>query len=89
MYFFAVFLFFLLVFQWRMFKSAEFFISWWAYSFPIAALTVATVLLSTYSDAGWVVPLAWALVAILTALMIVLLTLTIRAALRREICRPE
>jgi tellurite resistance protein len=89
MYFFALFLFILLVFQWRMFRSAEFFISWWAYSFPIAALTVATVLMSTYSDAGWIVPLAWTFVVLLTALIAGLLALTVRAALRREICRPD
>jgi len=89
MYFFALFLFMLLLFQWRMFRSAEFFISWWAYSFPIAALTVATLLFSTFNTAPWVESAAWALLVLLSLLIIVLLILTIRAASRHEICRPE
>ena len=89
MYFFSLFLFFLLVYQWRMFRSAQFSISWWAYSFPVAAVTVATVLMSTYSDAPWMGLLAWGFIGILTVLLAVLLVLTIRAALRHDICKPE
>jgi len=89
MYFFALFLFLLLVYQWRMFKGAQFLISWWAYSFPIAALTVATILLSTFNDASWVVPLAWFFVIVLTLLVFTLSAFTLRAVHGREICRPE
>lgn len=89
MYFFALFLFLLLVYQWRMFKGAQFLISWWAYSFPIAALTVATILLSTFNDASWVVPLAWFFVIVLTLLVVTLSAFTLRAVHGREICRPE
>jgi tellurite resistance protein len=89
MYSFALFLFLLLVYQWRMFKSAEFFISWWAYSFPIAALTVATVLMTTYNDASWLHALAWGFVMLLTVVVAVLAGLTLRAVARHEICRPE
>jgi tellurite resistance protein len=89
MYFFALFLFLLLIYQWRMFRSAQFFLAWWAYSFPIAALTVATVLMTTYSEALWVPALAWGFVVLLTVVVGVLVGLTIRAVQRREICRPE
>lgn len=89
LYFFALFLFLLLVYQWRMFKSAQFFISWWAYSFPIAALTVATLLMTQYSDAPWMPALAWGFIGLLTLVMAMLLVLTARAATRREICKAE
>lgn len=89
LYFFALFLFLLFIYQWRMFRSAQFFISWWAYSFPIAALTVATVLMTSYSDARWVWGLSWGLVGLLTIVVAALTVLTCRAACHREICRPE
>jgi len=89
MYFFALFLFLLLAYQWRMFKSTQFFISWWAYSFPIAALAVATLLMTTYTDAPWMPALAWGLVGLLTLVVAMLLVLTARAVSRHEICRAE
>jgi len=89
LYFFALFLFMLLIYQWRMFRGAQFLISWWAYSFPIAALTVATILMSTLNDAPWVVPLAWVFIGILTLLVATLSVLTLRAVHRKEVCRPE
>ena len=89
MYFFALFLFLLLVSQWRMFRSMQFFISWWAYSFPIAALTVATIAMSTYDSAALITWLAWTFLGLLTVVVSILLALTIRAALRHEICTPE
>lgn len=45
LYFIALFTLFLLLFMVRMFDTKEFFISWWAYTFPLAAMTIATMLL--------------------------------------------
>lgn len=45
LYFIALFTLLLLLFMVRMFDSKEFFISWWAYTFPLAAMTIATLLL--------------------------------------------
>jgi tellurite resistance protein len=42
LYYFALFLFVLLVVQFNLFSRLRFFLSWWAYSFPIAAMTIAT-----------------------------------------------
>lgn len=89
MYSFALFLFVLLVYQWRMFRSAQFFISWWAYSFPLAALTVASVLMTTYNDASWMNAVAWGFVVLLTVVVVVLVGFTLRAVSRHEICRPQ
>jgi tellurite resistance protein len=89
LYYFSLFLFLLLVYQWRMFKSARFYISWWAYSFPIAALTIATMLMMSGTGAAWLEALAWAFIGLLTVLVAVLLVLTARAAKRHEICVEE
>jgi len=45
LYFIALFTFFLLLFMVRMFDTKQFFISWWAYTFPMAAMTIATLLM--------------------------------------------
>ncbi len=45
LYFIALFTLFLLLFMVRMFDAKQFFISWWAYTFPLAAITIATLLM--------------------------------------------
>lgn len=40
----AYFFVFLLIFLFRSFKNLKFFISWWAFTFPIDAITIASVL---------------------------------------------
>ena len=45
LYFVALFTLLLLLFMVRMFDTKQFFISWWAYTFPLAAMTIATLLL--------------------------------------------
>ena len=45
LYFIALFTLLLLLFMIRMFDSKQFFISWWAYTFPLAAITIATLLM--------------------------------------------
>ena len=45
LYFIALFTLLLLLFMIRMFDTKQFFISWWAYTFPLAAITIATLLM--------------------------------------------
>ncbi|MCD6432557.1 MAG: SLAC1 anion channel family protein, partial [Sulfurimonas sp.] len=45
LYFIALFIFLLLLFMIRMYDVKEFFISWWAYTFPLAAMTIATLMM--------------------------------------------
>ena len=45
LYFIALFTLFLLLFMVKMFDTKQFFISWWAYTFPLAAITIATLLI--------------------------------------------
>lgn len=45
LYFIALFTLFLLLFMVRMFDTKQFFISWWAYTFPLAAMSIATLLM--------------------------------------------
>lgn len=76
----------LLASQIAYFSKLQFFLSWWAYSFPLAAITIATLSMAEHTH----VPFFWILAAILLAvlsLMIAgLLARTLLAVLRREIC---
>ncbi|MEA2111829.1 MAG: SLAC1 anion channel family protein [Campylobacterota bacterium] len=45
LYFVALFTLLLLLFMVKMFDTKQFYISWWAYTFPLASMTIATLLL--------------------------------------------
>lgn len=64
-------------------------LSWWAYSFPIAALTVATFIYAEHIDSAVHRGAALAVFAILVAVIALLSLRTIRAAIAGQICRPE
>lgn len=82
----ALFFTLLLFAQVRRFARLQFFLSWWAYSFPLAAITIAT--LAMFKETG--LALYWwlgaGLLAILTLVIAMLLVRTGLAVVRREIC---
>lgn len=81
--------FILVVFQWKYFINHRFYLSWWAYSLPIAALTVATLTMKEYSEKcvySWV---ATGLLTCLTVLIVVLMVFTTGNVTRRTICVEE
>jgi tellurite resistance protein len=71
------------------FLRARFFLSAWAYSFPLAAVTIATLLMARQVGApgfGWI---AGALLVLLTLVVAALVVRTLVAIARREICVEE
>ncbi|MBT8226569.1 MAG: C4-dicarboxylate ABC transporter [Dactylosporangium sp.] len=85
----AVFQTLLLAVQVRSLRGIGFFLSWWALSFPLAAVSTALLAASgeTGSDAA-----AWAgggLLLVLTGLVVGLTGRTGLAVGRRQVCRPE
>ena len=85
----ALFFTLLLFVQVKWFMRLKFFLSWWAYSFPLAAITIAT--LAMFHETGVLIylRLAGLLLGIAT---VVIAGLTIRTAVaiaRREICVEE
>jgi tellurite resistance protein len=89
LYYFALFLFVMLLTQYRMFARIKFFLSWWAYSFPIAAMTIATTLMYAKTQEPFFNILAFGLLTILTGVIIMLLAKTAGAIREREICVQE
>lgn len=85
----AVILFLVVVAQLRQLMRLPFALSWWAYSFPIAALTTAT---AVYADAIGSQAMGAAFIGLYVLLCAVIAILTVKTivAIRRgEICRPE
>jgi len=89
LYFVALFTLFLLLFMVKIFDTKEFFISWWAYTFPLAAVTIATLLMymtyrNTISYIGSV------LLLLLTSLVVGFVTIkTLQACRAEKICILE
>lgn len=86
LYYFALFTFILMIPQSRMLPSIKYYLSWWAHAFPIAALTIATILMYHYSHFEFFQYLALALLTVLSVTVILLTMMTITAMRNKEIC---
>jgi tellurite resistance protein len=86
LYFIGLFFTLLVLSQVSYFARLKFFLSWWAYSFPIAAITIATLIMARVTGAAFYAQLSALLLALLTAVIIVLLVLTLQAVWQRKIC---
>jgi tellurite resistance protein len=71
---------------WRSFVGIRFFLSWWAYSFPLAAITIATLVMAERTGLTFFLGLGGVLLAALAALIMLLVAKTLAAMLRGQIC---
>jgi tellurite resistance protein len=85
----ALFFTLLLFAQLRWFTRLRFFLSWWAYSFPLAAITVATLAMFEHTGNVVFLRLAGILLGVATVVIAGLLARTLLAVTRREICVEE
>jgi tellurite resistance protein len=89
LYFFGLFLTLLLFTQVGRFIKLKFFLSWWAYSFPLAAISIATFVMAERTGHSVYLYLGMGLLALLTAIIVLLVILTLVAVYRRRICVTE
>ncbi len=89
LYYIGLFLTILLLTQAHRFAKLQFFLSWWAYTFPMAAITVATMLMYHNSGLQGFYFISWALLVLLTGIVLLMLYKTTQAIGRGEICLPE
>ncbi len=82
----ALFFFMLMLFQIGRLSKLPFTLSWWAYSFPVAAITTATYKYGTLSGTGWFTSLGNTLYILLAALIVFLLLRTLMAMMKKKIC---
>ncbi|MFQ3634089.1 SLAC1 anion channel family protein [Roseiflexus sp.] len=89
LYYFALFIFVVVLVQYRQFVRIPFYLSWWAYSFPMAAISIATVLMASKTGMPFFQGLAYVLLIVLAAVITLLLVRTIAAIVQRKICVEE
>ena len=78
----------LLLTQINHFRKIPFYLSWWAYSFPLAAITIASFLMAQTEGQRIYLWIGEALLVLLSALIAMLIWRTAKAVMRREICVP-
>lgn len=89
LYMMALFTFLLLLTMANRFRKTPYFVSWWAYTFPLAAMTIATMLYQHLTGLLVMRFVAAAMLGLTTVVVLVVLARTVRAALAGEICVPE
>ncbi|KAA6185800.1 C4-dicarboxylate ABC transporter [Thiohalocapsa marina] len=89
LYYSGLFLTLLLFTQVGRFARLRFFLSWWAYTFPLAAISIASLLMFELSGGAdtyrWI---GAVLLALLTVIVVLLLARTLIAVFRHQICVP-
>ena len=75
--------------MYKNFINIKFFISWWAFTFPMAAITLATILMYELSSKWFYGFLAYFLTFITTIIVILVAIETIKHMRKKEICIME
>ena len=89
LYFVALFTLILLLFMVRIFDTKEFFISWWAYTFPLAAITISTLMMHMAFDSS-ITYLGSIILIILTTVVVGFVAFkTVQAYRAEKICIEE
>lgn len=89
LYYFAMFTTLLMLAQIKYFTKVQFALPWWAYSFPVAAITIATMIMQEKVGGMFFDISVPVLYITLVILLIVLIFKTIHAMLHGKICVPE
>ncbi|WP_321449547.1 SLAC1 anion channel family protein [uncultured Cohaesibacter sp.] len=89
LYYTGVFFFMIILLQVPKLSRISFAMSWWAYSFPLAALTISTLLYAEKIQSGIHETIGYGLFGLLVLVIIGLLIRTMKAILGGDICQPE
>jgi tellurite resistance protein len=89
LYYFGLFLTLLLFTQVQRFARLKFFLSWWAYSFPLAAITIASMVMYQQLGGMFFRFLALGLLTLLSTVIVLLIWRTALAVRQHEICIEE
>jgi len=86
LYYFGLFIFVLMIPQLKMLARIKYYLSWWAYTFPMAALTIATILMYHQNHLAFFKYLALALLILLSGIVLLLGVMTLSAIKNKNIC---
>lgn len=85
----AVFIALVLLSLTRSFMAVPFAVSWWAYTFPAAAFTIASFKAAHDLGAPWMAPALWVVLTITTLIVVIVSLATLRAAAQGHLLQPE
>ena len=85
----ALFFTFLLLFMYKNFLNLKFFISWWAFTFPLTAVTIASMLVFKLTHIVLYKYFAYLFILISTIVIIIVATKTVQNMFRGKICIEE
>jgi len=89
LYYTAFFLFIIVFSQFNLYSKIQFYISWWAYTFPTVAFTVATMLMLHKTGFLFFQIVSYCLIILLTLIMVYVTYRTLKAIKHIEICIEE
>jgi tellurite resistance protein len=85
----ALFFSFLLFFMYKNFLNLKFFISWWAFTFPLAAVTIASMVAFKVTNSATYEYFSYLFLFITTLVVLLVAYRTIQHMLKKEICIME
>ncbi len=89
LYFFALAMTLLMLISVHKFSKLEFALSWWAFTFPIAAMVIASYIMSNQTGSGIYNVIGYSLHAVLTLLILALTYRTLLAVRGKQICNDK
>ncbi len=89
LFYFAVFTTLMLVSMFPRLRKTPFYMSWWAYTFPMDAITIATILMYKMTGAMFFKSMALVLLVITTCVVVLVLVRTVYAMTKKDVCIPE
>lgn len=89
LYYSAAFLVLLLLTQFMRFSRLQFFMSWWAYSFPLAAFTIASNIVYQHTGNALFAYLSYTMLTLVTLLVMLLIVKTLQAVISGAVFQPE
>ena len=89
LFYFGAFIFILILFQIKMFTKLDFALPWWAYSFPLDALAIGTLLMYHSTGYAFYKYAAWFVFVLLNLVIVLLIAKTSKAVKQRLLCVDE
>lgn len=89
LYFFALFFTVFLLFSINKFRGLNFALSWWAYTFPLAAMSIASFVMAQASGTHFYNWIGLAIMLALTLMILLFLLKTFKAVRGGKVCTPE
>lgn len=85
----ALFFTLLVAFMYKNFIKIKFFISWWAFVFPLAAMSISSMLMYHETKDSMLLALSYVMVAVTTVVITIVLYQTVSHMLKGEVCVQE